>query len=307
MAFQKSNGTSVPHATNYSDLLDKVVAFAVATGSWVVVADNLAGSGYIILKGLDYTGDKAIYVAIKRFANAGTDTYGWMMQGYTGYTGAGFSLEPGAITGQLPAVPLWNDSIPYWLSVNPRRILLIAKVSGVYMGMYLGLMLPYGSTGQWQYPLVIGGTNVTDVGVATVPRYSDTSAAMTVPFIPSGSGTASNLMVRASSGSWLRMPNGTGNVTVNGITLTTARGSSPYLSPLWAFLRANIDGQYPLRTIRLMRDDTPDALGYLDGVKMTTGHLLSSEDTITDGGDTYSVFQNTFRVDVFSFFAVKES
>lgn len=316
MAFEKSNGTTVPHATDYADLLDIMVAFAVGTGDWEIVADNLTASNYIILKGLDYSGDKAIYVAIKRYAAPISDVYGWIFQGYTGYTGVGFYSEPGAIIGELPAMPLWNDEIPYWLSVNPRRILLVAKVAGVYVSCYLGLMLPYGSTGQWQYPLVIGGSNVTNTNGTVVTRYSDTSAAMCVPYIPSGSDSTSNLVVRSSSGQWIRIFNGAKSIvppTAN-FGVLTAHGVSPYCDRFgentgygWQQLRPNLDGKYDLRTLRIMRGDTPDAYGYLDGVKFVPGYLLSAEDTMAVGGDDYTVFQDTFRTGLPNFFAVKES
>lgn len=309
MAFEKSNGTTVPHATDYADLIDIVVAFAVGTGDWEIVADNLAGAdGYIILKGLDYSGDKAIYVAIKKYANAGSDIYGWILNGYTGYTGAGFSAEPGAAQTYLPAVPLWNDEIPYWLSVNPRRIVLVAKVSGVYVACYLGLMLPYGSTGQWQYPLMIGGSNVTNNVSLTVPRYSDTSTFMSVPFIPASTGATNqtNLMVRTSSGLWVRFWPTTTTITVESASHSCLHGVAQYTQQL-AQLRPNFDGKYPLRTLQLARSDTPDMLGIIDGVKHVPGYLLSSEDTITEGSDTYTVFQNTFRTTLGSFFALKES
>ncbi len=311
MAFEKSDGAGTPHATDYADLLDILVAFAVATGDWIIINDQraLPSDGYIILKGLDYTGTGAIYVGIKKYAAPGSDTYGWIFQGYTGYSGSGFNSEPGAITGVLPAMPLWDDTTPYWLSVNPRRILLVANVSGVYVACYLGLMLPYGSTGQWQYPLVIGGSNVTNSSSATVPRFSDTSGDMTVPFIPiSGSSSSiSNLVVRDPNGTWTRMTNTTSSVTVLGTGHTTHEGVRPYTNSQWTQCRANLDGKYPLRTLEVMRADTPDILGYLDGAKFVAGHLLSSEDTIAEGADDYTVFQNAFRTTLFSFFAVKES
>ena len=316
MAFQKSNGTSVPHATDYADLLNILVAFAVGTGDWVVVVDNLTAANYIILKGLDYSGDKAIYVAIKRYSAPLSDIYGWIFEGYTGYTGAGFYSEPGAIIGELPAMPLWNDEIPYWLSVNPRRIVLVAKVAGVYLSCYLGLMLPYGSTGQWQYPLVIGGSNVTDGVGTSVPRYSNIGSRMCVPYIPNGSDGTSGLLVRSSSGQWVRIWNGTKSIIPPTATFgaITAHGVSPYCDGLvegsgfgWSQLRPNVDGKYDLRTLRIMRGDTPDAYGYLDGVKFVPGYLLSAEDTITVGSDEYTVFQDTFRTALDNFFALKES
>ncbi len=318
MASQISDGGATPHATNYSDLLDKVIAFAVGTGDWEIVSDQLGALGEIYLKGLDYSGDKNIYVGIKRYANVGTDVYGWMLQGYTGFTNTGFFGNPGAIPGQIPVLPLWNDTIPYWLMVNPRRILLVAKVAGVYMAMYLGLMLPYGSVGQWSYPLVVGGSNVAIDGSGTPPRYSDTSQYMCVPFIPeTGSASLSPLVIRVPTGEWVRFFNGASAFTPPGgvSSVTTIWGVSPYCDNRinngqatqgWKWIRPNLDGDYTLKPLRIMRGNTPDALGIFDGVKFIGGYGLSAEDTVTEGADEYIAFQDTFKTDLYRFFAIKD-
>jgi hypothetical protein len=313
MAFRISNGTTVPHATNYSDLLDKLITFATVTNTdWVVVQDNRGTTGEIYLKGKDYSGTGAIYVGIKKFSDGANDIFGWFLQGYTGYNGTGFNSNPGAIDQRPPVIPLWNDTIPYWIFVNPRRIILVAKINTVYVAMYLGLMLPFASTGQWQYPLVVGGSNVINNALNSMPRYSDTGTTACVPFTLSATGafgsTLSNLVVRDPAGTWVRIYNGTANYTPPGTTatVTALRGVTPYASGNWRTVRPNIDGHYPLRNLRVFSDQ-PNCFGILDGVKFVSGYNMSAEDTVTEDADTYTVFQDIYKTNLDSFFAVKQA
>lgn len=311
MAYQISNGTTVPHATNESTLLDALVTFVTANG-WTLERDNRLTLGNVILKGSGTSGTDAIYVGIQRYYSPGNDTFGWYFQGYTAVTGAGFNIEPGAITGRVPCLPLWNDTIRYWFFCNARRIVVVALVGTVYVSAYLGYILPYASPGQWPYPLVIGGSNVTD-NFYNVPRYSDTSANMDSPFTCNGgTDTASQLVVRDASGAWVRLFNRRGGITPPGQTnnsLWTARGVWPYVERYagtfgWWFVRPNMAGDESLLPLRLVRDDTPDMYGIFDGVRFISGVDKASEHTKTENGNTWIAFQNTFRNTLQDFFAV---
>jgi hypothetical protein len=309
MAFQ--TGT----ATNYSTLLDALVTFAIANG-WTIQRDDRTSLGEIILKGSGSSGTDAIYVGIRRYANPTSDIYGWVLQGFTAFTGATFMNQPGAIPGNVPCVPLWNDTIKYWFFVNSRRIIMVAQVSSVYVAMHLGYILPYGTPGQWPYPLCIGGSNVTD-STYNVPRYSDTSTNMAACFNPVGTSTANSpLVIRTASGSWQRLWNDDSTIVPPGqsiSTLMTGNGVWPYNERYqtggfgWHFLRPSQNGNTPLLPLRLCRPDTPDLLGVFDGVKAVPGAGKSSEDTATEGSDTYIIFQNTFRTTLSDFFAVLQA
>jgi hypothetical protein len=302
-------------ATNYSTLLDALVTFATANG-WTIQRDDRGSLGEIILKGSGDGGTDAIYVGIKRYASPGNDTYGWSLQGFTGFTGAAFMLQPGAITGNLPCISLWNDTIKYWFFVNNRRIIVVAQVATIYVAAYLGYILPYGTPGQWPYPLCIGGSNVTD-STYNVPRYSDTSNSMSVCFNPvAGSAGSSPLVIRASSGTWQRLWNASTTILPPGQStslLKVGNGVWPYNERYqssgvgWFYVRPNQAGDTPLMPLRLCRPDTPDLLGIFDGVKYVSGYNNGSEDTATEGSDTYIIFQNTFRTTLSDFFAVLQA
>jgi hypothetical protein len=319
MAVEISNGTTVPHATDYSDLLDKLVTFAVSTTDWSIEDDQRSATGkYAILKGIDYSGDKSIYVGIKKYSNSGSDIYGWILQGYTALNGGGFSGNPGAITGAVPAVPLWNDTIPYWFFVNPRRIIVVAKVNNIYMAAYLGLLLPYGSIGQWSYPLVIAGSNATlDVFANSIPRYSDNSGYMIAPFISGGDTSRCNFHVRLPTGIWQKILNNYASFVPagTGSSIYTATGIAPYCNNIidsgsnnqnrYRQVRPDLDGNYPLKRLEVLHGEAPDILGVLDGAFFTSGYNISAEDTITKDADAYIAFQDTFRNDLFSIYAIK--
>jgi hypothetical protein len=190
---------------------------------------------------------------------------------------------------------------------------MVAKISGVYMALYIGLMLPYGTAGQWAYPLVIGGSTICTSVAGAVNRYSDTTNSMAVPFIPSTNG---NLLVRTSTGIWIEIYSVNQLYAIPGGSVAAIRGVSPYCDKFinnaqgvnagWRNLRPDFDGNYAVKPLRLLRGDTPDALGILDGAFFVAGYNLSTEDTIDIGADTYIVFQDTFRTDLYNFFAIKD-
>ncbi len=318
MAFEISNGTTVPHATSHSDLLDKLVTFLTVTNTdWTLQADNRGSTGDVVLKGLGLGGTDDIFVGIKTYTWVAGDIFGWFLQGYTGYTGAGFLNEPGAMGGAVPVLNLWNSTIPYWFFANGRRFIVVAKVNNVYTSMYAGHILPYGSSGQWFYPLAIGGSNISNTAADFLTRYSDTTSSMACPFIPAGNSVASNLVIRAASGVWVRLYNGTATFMPPGGSSgfdqkITGHGVFPYNQQQsnyanWFYCRPNQAGNYPLLPLRLCRADTPDLLGIFDGALFTSGFGITSEDIVQYGGSDYLAFQDVFRTTQGSFFAVKKA
>jgi hypothetical protein len=332
MAFEISDGAGTPHATNYSDLLDKLITFLVGTGVWNLHNDQRGTVGEVTLRGEGLAGTENIYVGIKRYIDAINDIHGWHLQGYTGFTNAGFLINPGAITGTyLPVMPLWNSTIPYWFFANARRFIVIAKVDTVYMSMYAGHILPYGSPGHWFYPLLIGGSQIsTGSGILTMPRYSNTDTEMCSPFMSQSgfvfSTGRSNICIRTADGTWLRLYNTVGSFIAPGGTspddnMTTLHGVFPPAQNLgilgsygigtstagYKQCRPNQAGAYPLVPLRLLAKDAPDALGIYDGVCYVPGYGVTSEDVVDDGVDEYIVFHDVFRTNLGSYFAVKKA
>lgn len=332
MAFEISDGAGTPHATNYSDLLDKLITFLVGTGDWNLHNDQRGTVGEVTLRGEGLTGTENIYVGIKRYIDAINDIHGWLLQGYTGFTNAGFHTNPGAIASgsSIPALPLWNSTIPYWFFANARRFIVVAKVDNVYVSMYAGHILPYGSPGHWFYPLLIGGSNISNSTFSTHPRYSDTAFSMCSPFLSNSilgfSTGSSNICIRLADGTWLRLYNNIGNFLAPGGTSPTDNMQALHgvYPPVvgrgvlggWGGntstngfkqCRPNQAGDYPLVPLRLLNGNTPDALGIYDGISYIPGFGVTSQDEVTIGADEYIVFNDIFRTNLDSYFAIKKA
>lgn len=312
----KTTGT----ATDYSDFLDKLITFVTAHG-WNLAEDSrgLGVAGYVILEGTGIGGTDSILVGIAKNVLSGIDVHGLIFNGYVAYiNGDGFLLQPGAATARLPGLPLQDDTIPYWFYCTASEIRIVAKVQTVYMHAYLGYLEINGTPGQYPYPLVIGGCNITD-NFFNLPRFSDTSGQMVACYAGmSGAGVDSTMMIRDPAGVWKRILDNA--ITVLGVgdptTFTFAySGMWPFVENLTEFTSGGIglfnlvksqNGDYPLLPIRVLRSDTPDIYGIFTNVRALMNMPgLSSEDTITDeNADTWIVFQDTFRTNLF--YALKD-
>lgn len=308
MPFQVSNGTTVPHATDYLDLMDKVVAFvtsgALGAQAWTALRNI---SGEKILQGPGLAGTDQIFVGMKAFSDVPTDYYDWWLSGFTGYTSANsFETQPGAHhtgigAGQSgPILPLWNGTIPYWLQADGRKIILVAKVSTVYVHMYLGLLeFPYASPGQFPYPLFIGGSLAFNGGInLTSPylRWSYTGTEIHAWW----RGRSATSTARDHAGR-LRLPDG--SYMGFGEDYGWAATSRGYLHPFssgFEDMRPNMDGSYPLFPLAfagIASDGSENAYGEIQQVCAMPGYANASESVVTVGSDSWIAFQNIFRTD----------
>jgi len=260
-------------------------------------------------------GLEQIIVGAQVFSDVGADYYNWRLGGFTAFnSGAVFNQQPGYVGGASqahasPVLTLWNSTIPYWIIANGRRVIIIAKVSTVYVTAYLGFMTTYMAPGSFPYPLIVGGSLDFQFEPATNSsswRWSYTGNEMRnfpIPFASAMSADyQSSLNLRLPSGIW------------RGFDIAS---SESLLGQLWPYAymdqssgipdwRPNLDGGYPLLPI-VLTDTTPNTYGELEGVYATTGFSQSSENTVTIGGIKHLVVQNVFRNTKADFFAVRLS
>jgi hypothetical protein len=187
------------------------------------------------------SGTDEIIVAIQKYSNVGSDSYGWNLNGYTAYrSGDAFLSQPGAIqlsqlnSAGYPSLPLWNSTIPYWFIVSGRRIIVITKISTTYQMAYLGFFLPFASPNQYPYPLAVGGSFFNSSG-ATQPRYSGATGTSSAFWTHVTSSISANALWTLLPGNfWMNYPTGQNSST--GYT-----GMFPYNQDDIGLIRNSVD------------------------------------------------------------------
>lgn len=253
------SGTS----TDYLDLLDDLRAALVAAG-WT--AERWTGGNELIVKGPGSGSRSDFYLGIKE--ESGTGYYNLRMAGLTGYlAGQTFTNQPGYSANYCAILNAWNSSIPYWISINDDRFILIAKVSTKYHWLGGGLLKVYGTDTQYGYPLFAFGGAYTLASTA----YSSVTSAWSCYLLQPG-------------GTW-------GTMTLRHSPTTDLTIDSKY--PLWpCYIRdtaTNIFGE----------------IESLHGFPSISG--TNAEDTITVGSDVYLVAPNSSTITQGSFLALLES
>jgi hypothetical protein len=313
MSVQISDGGTTPHATDYEDLLVKLKAFALANG-WVSVEDT---SDKLVLQG-EGSGTDEIFVGIQKYENIPGDSYGWHLQGYSGYVdGLTFDGQPGAIPHQVntnwnPSVPLWDTTIPYWFVGDGRRLIVVAKISTVYVMAYLGFYLPFASPNQYPYPLAVGGSYANYNSIGT-PRWSLTGDAASA-FFTALNTTGSSLQVRTVDSTWRSWKNDSLDNSLN-IEGYQSSGMYPYNQPDAALLRQALDDSPVLTPIEIVQavngasSSVPpyNRLGELDGIYHISGFGQAAENIVTIDAVDYLIVPNVYRSSVVDYCALRLS
>lgn len=259
---------------------------------------------------------ESIFVGAKLFHDAGADYYNWRLGGFTSYDAAlTFENQAGYIGGPGQSVPspvlnLWNSTIDYWFVANGRRVIVVAKVSTVYVSCYLGFLSAYMSPGAFPYPLVVGGSMAWGGSISQEPTVGDVRWRLSFvgdqlrnyanPFPTSMSfDDQSSLRMRLQTGVYRGFSAVEGDAAFGRVwPYADANGAG------MADWRTNLDGGYTILPIVLF-DAIPNCYGELDGVVATTGFQQSSENTITIGVRKYLVIQNVNRTTKIDYFAIK--
>ncbi|CAJ0862053.1 hypothetical protein R77567_01612 [Ralstonia sp. LMG 32965] len=297
-------------ATGYLDLLNQLRTFlttdatlTAAGQNWTELATN--ASSYTVgqdtvdfetyLKAPGLSGSEAIYLNIRAYHYVAGDYYNFELRGAQGYNAsASFVNQPGLSPAAY--VPLWNQPIPYWFIANGQRVIVVAKISTNYESLYMGKFLPYGTPGQYPYPVAIGGmTDTMDI------RFSDTSGRHNAFFDPVA------LQVCGVDNSWNTFRNWDGNTNYQTYqnVWPWGYGQNDSNSRL-TWMATSLDGGYPIFPARLEESSpSPNCRGELDGVGFVPGNQQSSENTINDGTNSWTVFQNAHRTYADAYCAIK--
>ena len=166
----------------------------------------------------------------------------------------------------------------------------------VYEMAYMGKFLPYGTPGQYPYPVCVGGTGYSNSNL----RFSDTSFSHLAFFDPNG------LHVCDPANAWQLFQNYNTGGSMAQPPNNNVWPWNYYSNNRPNWMSANLDGTYTVFNARL-EQTTPsiNLLGELDGVGFVTGNSNSSESTINDGTNNWMVVQNVFRTAADNYCAVK--
>jgi hypothetical protein len=257
-------------------------------------------------------GTDQIFVGAQVFSNVAADYYNWRLGGFTAFNSAlTFQQQAGYVGGNNQANPspvlnLWNQSTPYWFIANGRRVIVIAKVSTVYVMAFLGFISPYMSPGAFPYPLFVGGSMAWNSEPAsTSVNWRWSYVGQQIVNFPWGFGASGSASTPVACTARLRLPSGTwvGFDQYENENTVTLGATFPFCASMTDW-RLNLDGGYSMLPCVLW-DNTPNVYGELDGVLGITGFQQGSENTITIGNSTYLVVQDISRTTKVDYCAVK--
>lgn len=297
MAYEK--GT----ASNHFDLMLKLETFLtsnadlVAKGQqWEVLRSNTANPysndtiteegfclhRFFMGKGLDKKDSIIVPMAVYQYPEK--DTYSLAMytaRSYTSDKKVSEQFTDNTLGSMVCAMPIWNNSIPYWFIASGRRFIVVAKIANRYSSLYCGFILPSGTDLEYPYPLFIGG----NTGLYDIP-YSTTSSNTARSFFNPQKGRDS--YSRGNSSSYLFDPVGSiiplDNIGGEYFSSIEREGSTyPYnLNYRYNFQIKTFDNQYVLRPIDIVQNTpNPQHLGWFDGVYFVSGFENSPENIIT--------------------------
>ncbi len=269
-------------AANYKDLLSILRTVALANG-WV--EKEWTDGIRLCLKGPGDAGLDEIYVGIEAYESLAAGYYNWELVGAWGYR-AGRALvdHPRSSKAYRVYAQLWQYEIPYWIVVTGRRIILVAKISGTFQMIHLGLLDPPGTAEQYPYPLFIGGSS----NVETYPWSSTTLEAFW------SGGYALGGALSLPGGQWQSM--GHAQLTQSCTSVNHAQKDS--------ILNA-IDGSYMLEQIMVVDTNKVNIYGEVDGLFRVSGYNNAAESIIIAGGKNYLVVPNIYRATIADFCALR--
>lgn len=257
----------------------------------------------IVLKGPGLSGTDEIFVALRPYADTGSDYHNLLVRGMTGYTASPYqALNP----SNYANMPLWDSNMVYWIVGNGRRFVVSVKVNTTYMSMYAGFILPYATPAQYPYPLLIAANSYTAVtkwtdGGHYLRSIADPGSVST----SSAANYATSMSLCLPSSIWHTFQNTHGATSTINIApyrnvSPTANGGFADQNTTGTKIRNNLDDNsrdlFPLVLSSVNPYPSEACYGEMDGCYWTSGFgSVGSESTLNIGGDEYMMFQNVSR------------
>lgn len=312
-------------ATNAQDLFDKLILFLTTnvtlgaqqwTQSWAGLAPYTNDR---VLEGPGLSGTDEILIGMRLSVDIPADRHWIEFRGMTGIIPTGLNYDD-HINVQPIASRMFidNDTMDYWFIANGRRFIVVLKISTVFEACYCGFFLPFGTPGEYPYPMFCGASAGVSAGSTSQPESwrDDVSGHSLFPFPNTYTDSVSSANFR--SGVYILNPDGTWMECSSFNTFTEAslapRASWYAQSDNYMFgldhLIAGLDdlwgGGKVLMPIHIFETSpSRQTFGVLQGVYRCQGIGSATEDIITVSALNHLVIQNAFRTDFNDYFAVE--
>lgn len=269
------------------NLLQTIHDFASSNGWQVLRYDTSIVNRELIIKGAGNSGQDEIFLCFYCYQNPDSDYYNLAAGVALGYVESNSILtQPNVI---FSGVPAHNQTITYWLSVNPQRIAGVLAVGGntVFESFYVGKFLPFEYPHKYPQPLVCIGM----LNGAKATRFSDTRHRIGYKGINSEADLTSIRMF--INGDW--------------ITPETWPWNNQYITGDgtandYQHLR-DLDGSYNLNQIILTNGK--GNYGVLDGIAHITGFNNVVTNTLQGADGEWIIFQDVWRTGANDYFAMR--
>jgi hypothetical protein len=290
-------------ATSHKDLLVKLNTFLTTNATLVTDGEawvNMHPEGLVLdeymWKGPGLTGLEEIYVIARTEDDDVNGYYSLKLRGSVGF----LTMPPATITGQPldcadVYIPMWNNTMDYWFIANGQRFIIVAKVASAYVGGYFGKLKSYFRTGDYPYPVFIGG-----MASSNTSYYS---TGITWPFKP----TYLSAYLFTINSTWTRCVNSTTDDTVNSTTTwphSYAVANDNRIERLVPFDSGDrvILPNVIISDIATTYNIVP---GETDGMLVCPGPNLIAESVITIDAIDYMLFPSGIRVGTLDFVAIR--
>lgn len=292
MSFQTFNTSSV------NALFTQIRTRTEAAG-WTTLRDATTDERELILRS-----PAGAHVGLRAETAADGSYKNILIQGYRSFEpDASFHGQFGAIahngsSALCPAMPLQNLPLTVWLAISDRRLLIVVKISSVYVAAHLGYMLPFASDADYPEPLLIGGSIT-----GNAKLWSGTTDSQNVFLFGRGGVVPGLPRVLLPNGNWQSI-NFSGNASTNLAAIFPFNGGLEQLGRSFddshTMFQALVVSGLPGAEAQAWEGEW---LGYIEGVFGTDSEAVTSESQFTLLDRTFIVFPNVFRNS--SFFTVE--
>lgn len=284
MAFQTFNTSSV------NALLTQIRTRVEAAG-WTTLRDVPTDERELIMRS-----PAGAHVGLRTETGSDGSYKNLQLQGYRNFEpDASFHGQFGAIahngsSALCPAMPLQDLPLTVWLAISDRRIMLIVKLSSVYVAAHLGYLLPFASDTDYPEPLLIGGS-ITD----NEKLWSGTTDSQNIFLFGTGGLRPGFPRVLLPNGNWQ-------SISFSGNSSSNLASIFPFNGGLEQLGRSFDDSHtmFPAMVVSGLPGAEAQAwegewLGYIEGVFGTDAEAVTSESQFTLLDRTFIVFPNVFR------------